>query len=179
MDLDLGTLGTIDKLAKALNHTLSNIKEKLGGVPSVVWSGNGYHVYQPIDVFILEEQEIFSSEKFEQPSRRLIQFAERYLTNGKMDECHNHTMSLNNCMLRVPGSFNSKSNPPKQVRIVQTWDGKRPDIKPLLFQFYLYLQDLRLKKIRKEQREADYYSKYHSHLYCKDRSGFCPYWRRY
>jgi hypothetical protein len=52
MDLDLGTLRNIGKLSKALTSTLSKIKEKLGGVPSVVWSGNGYHVYQPVDAFV-------------------------------------------------------------------------------------------------------------------------------
>ena len=92
MDLDLGTLLTMEKLDEALTCTLSNIKEKLDGVPSVIWSGGGYHIYQPVDAFVLEEQEIFN--RFEQPSRRLIQYTERYLTNGKMDECHNHTVSL-------------------------------------------------------------------------------------
>ena len=49
-------------------------------------------------------------------------------------------------MLRVPGSLNSKSNPPKPVKVIQTWDGNRPDIKPLLQGCYIYLQALRLKK---------------------------------
>ena len=47
MDLDLGTLLTMEKLDEALTCTLSNIKEKLDGVPSVIWSGVGYHIYQP------------------------------------------------------------------------------------------------------------------------------------
>ena len=74
--------------------------------------------------------------------------------------------------------LNSKSNPPKPVKVIQTWDGNRPDIKPLLQGCYIYLQALRLKKSQKEQREAEYFSKYHSHLYDKTRSGFCKYWRR-
>jgi hypothetical protein len=162
-----GSLKTRELLNGALNDTLKNIKEKLGGVPTVISSGNGYHIYQPVNAIILEEQEIFS--KFEQPSRRLIQFAERYLSNNKMDRCHNHTMSLGNCMLRIPGSFNVKSDPPKEVRIVQTWDNNRPDIKPLIHGCYIYLQDLRLKKIIKQQRQGEQH--YHS-------SGkLCPYWR--
>ena len=51
MDLDLGTLLTMEKLDEALTCTLSNIKEKLDGVPSVIWSGGGYHIYQPVDAF--------------------------------------------------------------------------------------------------------------------------------
>ncbi|MGA9843932.1 MAG: hypothetical protein WBQ25_16640 [Nitrososphaeraceae archaeon] len=176
MDLDLGTLGTVERLELALTNTLSKIKQKMDGVPSVIWSGNGYHIYQPVEAFILEEQQIFNG--LDQPSRRLVQYAERYLTSGKMDACHNLTMSLKNCMLRVPGSLNSKSNPPKPVKVIQTWDGNRPDIKPLLQGCYIYLQALRLKKLQKEQREAEYFSKYHSHLYDKTRSGFCKYWRR-
>ena len=98
IDLDLGVLRTMIALAAALDATLTKIKNKLGGYPTVIWSGNGYHLYQPIEAFILEEQQTFC--KFKQPSRRLLQFAERYLSDGKMDECHNHTMSLNNCILR-------------------------------------------------------------------------------
>ena len=162
IDLDLGVLKTMELLSATLNDTLKNIKEKLGGVPTVIWSGNGYHIYQPIEALILEEQEIFG--KFEQPSRRLIQYAERYLSNNKMDKCHNHTMSLGNCMIRIPGSFNAKSDPPKEVRIVQSWDDNRPDIRPLLHGCYIYMQDLRLKKILNQ----------HSHSTSK----FCPYWRK-
>lgn len=164
IDLDLGTLGTVDKLDKALTHTLSNIKEKLGGSPTVIWSGNGYHVYQPVEAFILEQQDIFSKFEHLQPSRRLLQFAERYLSNGKMDECHNATMSLKNCMLRVPGSYNSKSETPKRVKIIQEWDCNRPHIKPLLYRYYIYMQDLRLRDIQKKQTK-------HWHSNRK----FCPY----
>jgi hypothetical protein len=166
MDLDLGTLGTADKLDKALTHTLSNIKEKLGGSPTVIWSGNGYHIYQPVEAFILEQQDIFSKFEHLQPSRRLLQFAERYLSNGKMDECHNATMSLKNCMLRIPGGYNSKSEIPKKVEIVQKWDGNRPQIRPLLNRYYIYMQDLRLRDIQKKEA-------HHWHPNCK----FCPYWR--
>ena len=102
MDSDLGTLGTVERLELALTNTLSKIKQKMDGVPSVIWSGNGYHIYQPVEAFILEEQQIFNG--LDQPSRRLVQYAERYLTSGKMDACHNLTMSLKNCMLRVPGT---------------------------------------------------------------------------
>ena len=82
MDLDLGTLGTVERLELALTNTLSKIKQKMDGVPSVIWSGNGYHIYQPVEAFILEEQQIFNG--LDQPSRRLVQYAERYLTSGKM-----------------------------------------------------------------------------------------------
>lgn len=172
IDLDLGVLRSMIASAAALDATLTNIKSKLGGVPSVIWSGNGYHIYQPVEAFILEQQQIFS--KFKQPSRRLLQFAERYLSNGKMDKCHNKTMSLHNCMLRVPGSYNSKSETPKKVEIVQRWDGNRPDIKPLLYRYYLYMQDRRLMDIRKQQQDQDQDNNNHWHSNGK----FCSYWRK-
>ena len=165
IDLDLGTLQTMQALNAALADTLRRIKEKLGGVPSVIWSGNGYHVYQPVYAFILEEQEIFS--KFAQPSRGLIRFAEQYLTNNKMDKCHNHTQSLKNCMARIPYSYNSKSSPPKQVKIIQRWDGKRPDVRPLLHGCYIYLQDQRVKEILRQQRygEQDQAERHYCHYW--------------
>ncbi|MDQ6862325.1 MAG: hypothetical protein M3044_00730 [Thermoproteota archaeon] len=145
IDLDLSRFGSKEELDKALNRTLQNIKEKLNAYPTVIWSGHGYHIYLPLDSFILEDENEFA--KFEQPSRKFIQFAESYLTNNKADPCHSYTMSFKNCMLRVPGSFNSKSGK-DEVKIIQKWNGVRPSIKPLLFSFYLYLQDLKLKKIK-------------------------------
>ena len=58
-------------------------------------------------------------------------------------------MSFKNCMLMVPGSFNAKlESEPIEVKLIQRWNGVRPSIKPLLFDFYLYLQDLKLKKLQ-------------------------------
>src|SRR5215216_6492791 len=47
IDLDRSTFKTERVHKFALNTTLNNIKEKLGGSPTVLWSGNGYHIYQP------------------------------------------------------------------------------------------------------------------------------------
>jgi hypothetical protein len=72
----------------ALTATLKNIKEKLQGANSnVLWTGNGYHIYQPIDAFILDEENIFS--KFDQPSKFFLKFAKQYLSNNKSDPSHN------------------------------------------------------------------------------------------
>jgi hypothetical protein len=164
IDLDLNRFNSKLALDLGLNGTLQNIKNRLGsgGKPTVIWSGHGYHIYQPVEAFVLEEESEFA--KFEQPSRRLLQFAEQYLSNKKSDPCHSFTMSFKNCMLRIPGSYNSKSDHAiEEVRIIQKWDGFRPSIKPLLFDFYLYLQDLKLKKIQ-----------HHFHPYGK----FCKYWRK-
>ena len=167
IDLDLDRFNSSKvELDLALNKTLLNIKNKLGYVcnTTIIWSGHGYHVYQPVDAFVLEQESEFA--KFDQPSRRLIQFAELFLSDSKSDPCHSFTMSFNNCMLRIPASYNAKSNL-EQVRIIQKWDGSfRPSIKPLLFDLYIYLQDLRLKKIMTTQE------KQHRHPLGQ----FCKYW---
>jgi hypothetical protein len=138
-----------EALDKGLAKTLKNINEKFGIAvnPTILWSGHGYHIYLPVEAFVLEQESEFA--RFEQPSRRFIQFAEQYLSNKKSDPCHSFTMSFKNCMLRVPGSCNAKSEP-IEVKIMQRWNGVRPSIKPLLFDFYIYLQDLKLKKIKQK-----------------------------
>jgi hypothetical protein len=139
-----------------LKKTLENIKERLGvnAKPTVILSGHGYHIYQPVEAILLEEIRDFV--EFDQPSRGLLQFAEYILSDKKADSCHNSTISLKNCMLRIPGSYNAKSKPYEEVRIVQKWDGFRPSSKPLLFDLYLYLQDLKLKKIQQQQHKQHY-----------------------
>ena len=99
---------SIKVLNRALTRTLNFIKEKLGDniSPSVLWTGNGYHIYLPVSAFILELESIFAG--FEEPSRQFIRWTEQFLTNNKADPCHSNSLSFRNCMVRVPGSFNSK-----------------------------------------------------------------------
>jgi hypothetical protein len=164
IDLDVGKFEKkILELDLVLNRTIQNIKDKLGNgsKPTIIWSGHGYHIYQPVEAFVLEDESEFA--RFEQPSRRLIQFAEQHLSNKQSDPCHSFTMSFKNCMLRIPGSYNSKSEPLEEVKIIQRWDGFRPSIKSLLFDLYIYLQDLKLKKMTQQHRHPP--------------GQFCPYWR--
>ena len=119
----------------------------MDGVPSVIWSGNGYHIYQPVEAFILEEQQIFNG--LDQPSRHfrlpVCRAVPDKWENGRMSQPYHVAQELYASCTRT-GSLNSKSNPPKPVKVIQTWDGNRPDIKPLLQGCYIYLQALRLKK---------------------------------
>jgi hypothetical protein len=71
--LDSSTFKTERAHRLALTTTLKTIKEKLGSRPTVLWTGNGYHMYQPVDAFVLEQEEIFS--KFGQPSMKFLKFA--------------------------------------------------------------------------------------------------------
>jgi len=159
IDLDKSTFKTERTLKLALNKTLRNIKEKLddnNSNPTVLWTGNGYHIYQPIDAFVLEQEEVFS--KFDKPSKTFLRFSEQYLSDYRSDPSHNP--SFKSCMIRVPGSYNSKcikegvTKEPSQVKIVQRWDGHRPKINLLLGSFYAYLADQKVKELQRQKQKS-------------------------
>ncbi|MGB7637396.1 MAG: hypothetical protein WBL88_07470 [Nitrososphaeraceae archaeon] len=90
----------------------------------MLWIGNGYHIYQPVSGLILEEYETFYEfTKYldKDLTSMFIQFAEEYLTDYSTDRLHNPTVK--SCLLRIPGSLNSKCIPNKdqdaEVKIVQ------------------------------------------------------------
>jgi hypothetical protein len=56
-------------------------------------------------------------------------------------------------MLRIPGSINSKNGAEEEVSIVQKWDGIRPNIKPLLFRFDIYLLVSKSKQFHKKTKQ--------------------------
>ena len=163
IDLDSFTFETERAHKLALTNTLRNIKEKLlEAYPTVLWSGNGYHIYQPIEAFVLEEEEVFSRNEFDQPSKAFLKFAEQYLSNNKSDPSHNP--SIKSCMIRIPGTFNYKcilQGKDPEVRIMQKWNGYRPRINLLLGSFHAYLVDQK-KKIKELQRQKEIKQKYHT-----------------
>ena len=140
IDLDPNALSTELTLAKALKTTLNRIYRTLQTSPTVLWTGNGYHVYLPIKAFVLEEEEVFA--KFQDGktygpslSTKFIRFAEAFFTNEKHDS--QHRPSVNSCLLRVPDSINSKNG--QRVRIIQEWNGYRIPIQYMLRDFRRYL----------------------------------------
>lgn len=107
IDLDVCNFDYDDEmLASVLRQTLSKVKRVLQYKPTVIWSGNGYHIYIPIDVHVVLEN-IKELSNVDQVSTKFIRFAEHYLSNSKSDPAHNNSVSVNNCMLRIPGSINS------------------------------------------------------------------------
>jgi hypothetical protein len=82
-------------LDRVLNKILHKIKESTGGNPTVLWTGNGYHVYQPVSGFILEEYDTFYEfTKYvdKDLTSMFIQFAEEYFTDYAADRLHNPTV---------------------------------------------------------------------------------------
>jgi Primase X len=159
INLDLEHFRSLLGLNRASDRTLRNIKTAFRDdtlIPSKIWSGNGYHIYLPVQAFVPESETIFADLiESSECSRRFLQFAEKTLSDDKADKCHTTNLSFKNCMLRIPGSINSTSTSRSTsiVRIVQRWNAVRPSIKPLLVDFYIYLQDIKLKRIVHQQRE--------------------------
>ncbi len=148
-DLDLSSFKDILTLERGLAATLRTIRFKLNGSPTVLWTGNGYHIYQPIDALIFEEFKQF--EGFEKPSIKFLRFAEYYLTNGKSDP--SHSPSFKSCMIRIPGSFNSKyAESEDEVKIIQRWDGYRPPMNLLLGAFHDYLVNQKIDETKLRKR---------------------------
>jgi hypothetical protein len=151
IDLDKSNFNHESNTIKAtLRKTLQRISQLLSSIPTVIWSGNGYHVYIPISAVVLEDIKEFVD--INQVSTKFLRFAEWYLSCGKSDAAHNSTVSLNNCMLRIPGTYNSKNN--SVVEIIQKWDSSRPRITLLLGSFCAYLKDQELKEQRLVQQST-------------------------
>jgi hypothetical protein len=136
IDIDLKDFTPKDKLDRAINRVLKKIEITMRGHPTLLWTGNGYHIYQPMEGFILEA--IFA--QFIDPhgkdlTSKFMQFAEDFVTNKKRDPQHHPT--INSCLVRIPGTINSKCA--QEVKIIQRWDGQRPTINYLLRDFRRWL----------------------------------------
>jgi len=164
IDLDSQTLD----IDKELGHTLANIKSKFENSavePTVLWSGRGYHIYLPVNALMLENESLFEDIDVYDPSRKFLQWSEQHLSNNKADPCHSLGVSFNNCMLRIPGSINSKVN--RQVIVIQKWNGIKASIRPLLYDFYIHLANIKLREVQGIKAKRDPVSR-----------RFYTYWRK-
>lgn len=158
IDLDKGDFTTERGLTIALSRTLGNIKNKLGTDPTVLWSGRGYHIILPLNSNNVVLENVQEFQGLDNISLKFLRYAESCLSFNKSDSQHNYTVSFNNCMLRIPGSINSKNG--QTVKIVQKWDGNRPEINYLLPGFSRYIINAKyveLKRLQKlKQRPSAY-----------------------
>src|SRR5215208_3155501 len=158
IDLDLSNFNSNKKsLEIGLNKTLKNIREKLdnnNGHPTVLWSGNGYHIILPANCPV-ELERIQEFQEFDNPSERFLRFAKDYLSNNKADKSNNP--SFRACLLRIPNSFNSKclargeSFENSKVKILQEWNRERPSVKYLLSDFRRYLINQKINDLNKKR----------------------------
>jgi hypothetical protein len=77
-----------------------------------------------------------------------MQFAEEFLTKKKGDPQHNP--SVNSCLVRIPGTINSKCG--REVKLMQRWDGRKPAIQYLLRDFRIWLINKRLEQSKSTKR---------------------------
>lgn len=78
--------------------------------PTILWTGNGYHIYIVINTktLNLNARLVKFCPHNTEVNKEFLRFAEWYLTSEKCDPEHAATLSFKSCLLRVPGSFNSK-----------------------------------------------------------------------
>ncbi|HEX2406539.1 MAG TPA: hypothetical protein VHJ38_04945 [Nitrososphaeraceae archaeon] len=69
IDLDNNNFKTNKSIELALYNTLKNIKQKLNGNPTILFTGGGYHIYQPVDISTALEN-ITEFEEFDKPSEQ-------------------------------------------------------------------------------------------------------------
>jgi hypothetical protein len=152
----------------------------LNGYPTVLWSGNGYHIYQPIEGIVFENYEILNEfSKVFDLFKEFLRFSKTYLSNGKSDL--NFNPSLGSCLLRISGSLNGKflENRDKRlsgnfrVRILQRWDGIRPIVSDDIMEgFRIYLIDKKMKEIKENNtNNNNQHQKYYNN---KNNSNYIP-----
>lgn len=159
IDLDLKQFGNdINKLNQGLKVTLKNIHQLLNGaVPTVIWTGGGYHIHQPLDANALPVfEDVPEFKRFSKDiTTEFMRYAERRLTNCKSDPCHK--IAWKSCLARIPNTINTKY--PAKVRIVQKWNGIRakPTKQFIHTDFLIYLVeknfDFSAKARQKEPRQ--------------------------
>jgi hypothetical protein len=143
IDLDLEDFKSEKSLRLVLDNILKNIKKKLEdekAYPTVLWSGNGYHIILPVYCPMeLERIQEFQEFKKDRPSEQFLRFAKDNLSNNKADKANNP--SFRSCLLRIPNSINGKciakeyNLEDSRVKIIQKWNGYRPSVKELLLDF--------------------------------------------
>ena len=151
--IDLDLQSSLKELNKNLDKTLKIIKQKLNGFePTILWTGNGYHLYIVLNIRPLELIEGLR-ELSDNPSEQFLRFAESVFTKKKNDSQHNP--SFQSCLLRIPGTFNSKNG--SEVKIIQRFDVDMiPSIdNQLLRGFRLYLADIDIRRKRKDAKTND------------------------
>lgn len=117
---------------EALNEIRILFHKTIGGIPSILDTGNGYAILQPIEIESMETL-LHKGKSGEEISKYFLKFAEKYLTNDKADP--SNYPSLKSCLVRVPGTVNSKCN--KKVSVEFQWNGIKSQVKTLPFKKYL------------------------------------------
>ncbi|HEX5186697.1 MAG TPA: hypothetical protein VFV86_07385 [Nitrososphaeraceae archaeon] len=125
IDLDLFTFRKYKdprkQLKISLKKMLKKFRQEINCNPTVLWTGGGYHIYQPIcfkELLTGVQFNKYAEELNQNLSNLFMKFANWFFSDGKSDP--NHHPSIKSCLLRVPGTINSKYN--TTVSIIQKGD---------------------------------------------------------
>ncbi len=148
--------------------------------PTVLWSGNGYHIYLPIQALILDDFDPFSKDKFPSlfspyngkysdysVSEVFLLFAKLYLTEGKADPQHRPKYKA--CLIRIPNTYNSKcldkglNSEESKVNVIQKWNGFRPPIQLLTKEFRRCLIQEEINQKIQKKRQNVITNKFYNH----------------
>ena len=163
IDIDRNNFKTDRSFENALYNTLKNIKEKLNGYPTILFTGGGYHIYQPVYCPTALEN-ITEFKEFDRPSEQFLRFAKDYLSNGKSDKQNNP--SFKSCLTRVPGSIRSKYNNNQPVQIIKKWNGERvPITKGFIEEFRDWLIQKKIDQDIKNKRQKLLNKKSNNNIY--------------
>jgi hypothetical protein len=162
---------------------LQNIKELLyEAKPTILWDGNGFQIYQPVQTITLEdlENEYIDLERLEEfrcfitqqqlLSSLFLDFStQRLLYKDSYDDNTNRHYTSNIIsykfpyMLPIPGTLNSiyisiDDDEKSEIQIAQKWDSNRPKIDILLsaFQAHLTYRKNIKKEKDKDKRRTQY-----------------------
>lgn len=171
IDLDLTDFnndkGKIDRILKRILNKIVRVGTK----PTVLWSGNSYHIYIPLDAIVLDQIDLFTKENFPSlfqstfgkyrdysVSEVFLKFAKQYFSNGKADPL-NHP-KYKNTLSRFPGTYNSKclnqglGKKDSEVKIIQSWKGKRLPIQLLLKDFRRWIVQEEINEHKKQSQKS-------------------------
>jgi hypothetical protein len=148
IDIDRNQFKNKEELDKAVRNCLKMINKRFNDDdnvvhPTILFTGNGYHIYLPIEGIVLEDYSDLS--RFGQISQKFLRFASIHLSNNACDP--NNNPSFKSCLLRIPRTINSKSG--NKVKIIQRWNGIRPKYSLINGDFMAYLVD---EKIGEKKR---------------------------
>jgi len=85
IDLDLSGFKVKEDLDTALGSTLAEIKDRLEGHPTVLWTGNGYHIYLPLEPFWFSNISNFN--QYQEVNKKFPRYAAKFLSKDTSDKC--------------------------------------------------------------------------------------------
>ncbi len=158
IDLDLQDFShDKKKLNIILDKTLNKLSIKFYGEshPTVLWTGNGYYIYQPLEGMTFENHKIYYDflpyTDGVDLTTEFLRFTQNFFTDRKADP--KHLPSVKSCFIRVPGTFNFKNG--EQVKVIQKWDGKSPSIQWITYDFKNYLIQKRIDNVYERKKEIE------------------------